>query len=429
MSLPVDSAEAAARMGTAPIPEPVVAVARDLTAAGHQAVLVGGAVRDHLLGRPHGDWDIGTSATPDEVQGLFPRTIPTGIQHGTVTVLVGKGETRDMVEVTTFRGEGAYHDGRRPSEVHFHRDLAEDLARRDFTVNAFAWDPVREVFTDLYGGLEDLHSGVIRAVGVALERFTEDGLRTMRAVRFCATLGFALEPDTQAAIPGALSVLDQVSRERVLVELLKLLGSPRPSLGLRPMASTGMWPHVLIDLDEGIRTAAIEAVDTMGTDPIPRLARLLLPLAESQGDAGRTRLLSAVETLKPSREQRARVAALTGPHALALRDGLGVPPDPAQTRATVAALGAKHLDDALAVLQVGAQEAGAIRAHCEGVPLTVRELSIGGKELIAAGVLKPGPGMGDVLDGLLRAVWADPGLNGDRDRLLARARALVSSSA
>jgi tRNA nucleotidyltransferase (CCA-adding enzyme) len=205
---PRSAEQARERLSSAHVPPEILGVAQVLDRAGHRAVLVGGAVRDVLCGLPHEDWDVATSATPEEVQRLFPRTIPTGVAHGTVTVLTGRGDRASPVEVTTFRGEGVYRDGRRPTEVRFLRELEDDLARRDFTSNALAWDPIHGVFSDPFDGIADLQAGLVRAVGVALDRFLEDGLRTMRAVRFCATLGFSLEASTEAAIGGALEVFD-----------------------------------------------------------------------------------------------------------------------------------------------------------------------------------------------------------------------------
>src|SRR5688500_5357446 len=161
---------------------PALEVCRRLAAAGHQAHVVGGCVRDVLLGRPAKDWDVATSALPDDVQKIFRRTVPTGIAHGTITVLVGK----DHVEVTTYRGEGAYSDARRPDHVVFGVTLEEDLARRDFTVNALAWDPIGRAVHDPFGGRADVAARVLRAVGAASARFAEDGLRIVRAVRFVA---------------------------------------------------------------------------------------------------------------------------------------------------------------------------------------------------------------------------------------------------
>jgi tRNA nucleotidyltransferase (CCA-adding enzyme) len=180
--MPADAGAAAIRLSAATVPAEILEVAQCLQDRGHAAVLVGGAVRDVLLGLPADDWDLATSARPEEVQAAFRRTIPTGIEHGTVTVLVrGRGgksreghEAHVPVEVTTFRGEGAYIDGRRPSAITFLRDLVEDLARRDFTVNAFAWDPIARRFDDPFDGLADLRAGVLRAVGEPARRFGEE---------------------------------------------------------------------------------------------------------------------------------------------------------------------------------------------------------------------------------------------------------------
>lgn len=414
--------EATARLSSAEVPGEIVEVARRLQAAGHQAVLVGGSVRDALLGLPASDWDLATSATPDEVQALFRRTIPTGIEHGTVTVLVrppGGDGPRVPVEVTTFRGEGDYTDGRRPSSVTFHRDLVEDLARRDFTVNAFAWDPVRHVFEDPFDGLHDLQAKVIRAVGDPSERFAEDGLRTMRAVRFCATLGFSLDPATHDAIGPALGVLDKVSRERVHVELFKLLGAPRPSLGLWPMLDTGMWGHVLPELPRDQCEQAITAVDRLPADPTLRLARLLWPRAR-QDDAGRSIVLECTDRLRPSRQERQRIEALTSDEVAALP----LADTPAAVRRIVSRLGREHLEDALALLELPADHAETIRSACRDAPLTTGELAIKGRDLIAAGLVRPGPAVGALQRDLLDRVLDDPTLN-DPPALLAVARELT----
>lgn len=404
-------------MQQASIPGPIMAVLRTLDAAGHHGVVVGGAVRDALLGLAGKDWDVASDATPDEVMRLFPRTIPTGIEHGTVTVMTGRGDDRHAVELTTFRGEGAYHDGRRPSEVTFLRELVQDLARRDLTINAFAWDPVKEVLTDAFGGLEDLRLGRIRAVGDPATRFAEDGLRTMRALRFAATMGFELDAATEAAIAGALAVFDRVSRERVRVELVKLLAAQRPSLGLRPMARTGLWGRVLAELDAGEREAAIVDVDRMRADPITRLARLLWPI---RGE--RERVATIVDELRPSREERATVLALTEP-ALERLDAHAAAGDGPALRRLVGALGRPLLEPALDLLGLGLARAEFVRSSLEGAALTSKELALKGRDLIAAGVAKPGPQLGERLDELLAWVIEDPHRN-EAATLLARAREL-----
>jgi tRNA nucleotidyltransferase (CCA-adding enzyme) len=407
---------AAAVLSAAAIPAALLDVARILHDAGHEAVLVGGAVRDALLGRPQGDWDLATSATPTEVQGLFRKTIPTGIDHGTVTVVHGRGEDRLHTEVTTFRGEGVYADGRRPSEVRFLRELAEDLARRDFTINAFAWNPNTKVFTDCFDGLSDLRRGLVRAVGEPAQRFGEDGLRTMRAVRLCATLEFLLDPDTAAAIPAALPVLAQVSRERVHVELFKLLGARRPSLGLEPMAETGIWGQILAPLSVLETDAAISAVELMRPDPVVRLARLLWPLRDD-----RARVEALVDGLKPSRDERVRLRALTDP-ALAPLARLR---DPVAIRRLVASLGRRHLADATDMLAREWAQVVTIEEACRDAALAVGELAVGGQALVDAGVAKPGPALGRLLAGLLDWVLEAPERN-HADALLGRARALAT---
>jgi tRNA nucleotidyltransferase (CCA-adding enzyme) len=401
--VPATVEEAVVRLRGAEVPAAVVEVARVIQGAGEQAVLVGGAVRDALMGLPHQDWDLATSATPAEVQGMFRRTIPTGIDHGTVTVLARGAEgARVPVEVTTFRGEGDYLDGRRPSTVEFHRDLVEDLARRDFTVNAFAWDPVRQVFTDPFGGLHDLQQRVIRAVGDPAARFAEDGLRTMRAVRFCATREFTLDPATHDAIAPALPVLAKVSRERVMVELVKLLEARKPSLGLLPMRETGMWPYVLPEIEPPSDTAAaIALVDRLPPRLAVRLAALLRPLVL----AGRTAEVEAgLDALRPSRELRTRVLALVSSAAETLANAT----DPPAIRRAAAALGRAFVDEALTLRE---RDGTAVHAAIDDAPLTPKELAVKGGELIAAGLLRPGPAVSDTMQALLEWVLEDPTRN------------------
>ena len=201
------------------------AILQTLERAGFEARYVGGCVRDTLLGRPVHDWDIASQALPEDVLRLFLRCVPTGLQHGTVTVLLDG----TSAEVTTYRLDGAYHDSRHPDGVRFVRSLADDLARRDFTINAMAMD-LSGTITDLFGGREDLARGVIRCVGDAETRFREDALRMLRARRFAAQLGFALEAGTEAAIGRCAGLCAALSRERVREEAEKTLLSDRPAL-------------------------------------------------------------------------------------------------------------------------------------------------------------------------------------------------------
>ncbi|KIG13217.1 tRNA nucleotidyltransferase [Enhygromyxa salina] len=420
---PADHDEARARMRAVVIPAAIMTVLETLARAGFHGVVVGGAVRDALLGANGGDWDVASDATPQEVIELFPRTIPTGIEHGTVTVLSGSGEQRHAVELTTFRGEGVYHDGRRPSEVVFLRALEDDLARRDLTINAFAWDPLEAVLTDAFGGLEDLRAGLIRAVGDPATRFAEDGLRTMRAVRFAAAMGFRLAPETEAAIAGALSVFDKVSRERVRVELIKLLAAARPSLGLQPMASTGLWDRVLAPLEPVARDHAIDACDRLPARPMLRLARLLWPVRYD-----REQVEIIIDALRPSNDERTLLLRLTSELVDELALAVELPDDARApvVRKIVAELDATYLDDACALLELDAQTIAAVQAALEGAALTTKQLAIKGADLISAGIATPGPQLGVLLAQLLDAVIEDPSRN-SKDALLARARELLAA--
>lgn len=212
-------------------------VCSELQTHGHQAFIVGGCVRDLLLEVIPKDWDITTSAPPEEVMTIFPRTIPTGLQHGTITVCMGEGEANHF-EVTTFRVEGQYLDGRRPEEVKFVKRIEEDLARRDLTINAIAYDPVANRAIDPFGGIFDLRSGIIRAVGKPEERFQEDGLRIMRVARFAARFGYQVEEETKRGMAFSRDTLKKVSRERVSDELCKTLMAQYPEYGLTILQET-----------------------------------------------------------------------------------------------------------------------------------------------------------------------------------------------
>lgn len=224
-------------------PISVMKIIETLEQAGFEAYAVGGCVRDSLLGRNPSDWDITTSAHPEQLKTLFSHTIDTGIQHGTVTVML----EHVGYEVTTYRIDGEYEDSRHPKEVIFTPLLTEDLKRRDFTINAMAWNP-REGIIDEFGGMEDLDEGIIRCVGSPEERFSEDALRMMRAVRFSAQLGYEIEPATKAAIRKLAPNLNHVSAERIQVELVKLVESMHPDY-LRVAYETGITRVVLPEFD------------------------------------------------------------------------------------------------------------------------------------------------------------------------------------
>jgi tRNA nucleotidyltransferase (CCA-adding enzyme) len=387
-------------------------VVQTLEAAGHQAFLVGGCVRDLLRGVRAKDFDLASSARPEATLALFPKTVATGIQHGTVTVVEPEGH----VEVTTFRGEEGYQDGRRPDRVFFLDDIQGDLARRDFTVNAIAFDPHRRLLVDPYGGVADLSRRLLRCVGEADSRFGEDGLRPLRAVRFASVLRFEIDPPTLAAIPRALPVYARVAIERVADELRKLLLGPRPSRGLALLVETGLADRIfpaLADEPPDDRAHRFRRVDL--TPPIQalRLAALF---------AGH---IGAVDTLRLSNGLRDRVALL---------ERFSPPLEPlmgdADLRRFASAVGRAPLRQALVLQRAELKARGgeaalsaffATRTRLRNLlaqapPLTVGELAIQGTELtrILGG---PGPHVGRALRRLLDVVLEQPELN-SREALL-----------
>ena len=263
------------------MPPDVAYIIEELQKAGYDGYAVGGCIRDSILGRTPNDWDITTSSLPSQVKELFPRTIDTGIRHGTVTVML----YHTGYEVTTYRIDGEYEDARHPKEVTFTADLVEDLKRRDFTINAMAYND-RAGLVDVFGGQEDLKKGVIRAVGDARERFTEDALRMLRAVRFAAQLGYAIEEQTAQAIRMLAPNLQKISAERIQVELVKLVTSDHPE-HMKVLYETGITAQILPQFDRMMETRqnnphhcysvgmhTIVAMQNIQADKILRLAML-----------------------------------------------------------------------------------------------------------------------------------------------------------
>lgn len=395
-----------------PPPPAAMRVAAALKGAGHEAYFVGGGVRDRLLGRPVNDWDVATDAEPEAVMACVDKAIPTGLQHGTVTVM----EDGLPVEVTTYRVERGYTDGRRPDEVLYTRELRDDLGRRDFTVNAMAWDPIAGVVVDPYDGRGDLHRRVLRAVGVARERFDEDGLRALRAVRFACVLDLRLDDGTRRAIPDTLDTFRKVSAERIRVEFGKILRAPRVAWGVAALDETLLLGEFLPEAvaDPLAFSAAVEALKQPPAGEIERLA-VLLHGAATDGEAPMRRL-------KFSTDERRLLM-----HLLAQR-GL----DPAEVRsdAEVRRLvaGIERLPGAFdAVFAVGAavdrvhrpEGDGVWRAFAERVqrigarsgPLTPRDLALDGKAVMRRLGIRPSRAVGLILDDLLQRVWRDPSLN------------------
>ncbi len=399
-----------------PSPPPAVRwITRRLVKAGYDTWAVGGAVRDVLLGLPSGDWDLATRARPEQMRRLFPRTVPIGVEHGTLGILADDGA---MFEVTTFRRD-VETDGRH-AVVAFADDIVEDLARRDFTINAIAWHPLREEWLDPFGGRADLDAGRLRAVGSAERRFAEDYLRVLRALRFAGRFGLAIEPGTWRALQRAAPHVSVLSAERVREELLKVLEADQnPSVALdlyaRSGALTVLYPELAAQLvDEGDRwSRSLRTVDWLPRGrPFLRLAALLRPLEAREVAQILLRLrLSNFQVDETAR--RASAPELPPPEAPAedFRRWLS-----AVGRDRLAALARIELAEARGNGD-GDRAASVVRswlaARCvlsRHPPLGVSDLAIDGGDLIRMG-LKPGPAFGQVLNRLLSWVLEDPSRN------------------
>ncbi len=366
------------------IPPGVAALRDKLIQAGHRACPVGGCVRDSLLGRTPGDWDVCTSARPEELMALFPRAVPTGGAHGTVTVPTDSG----AVEVTPFRREGGYSDGRHPDQVAFGASLEEDLARRDFTVNAMALDENGDI-VDLFGGRADLERGLIRCVGRPEVRFREDALRMLRGVRFAAQLGFTIEPETLAAMARCAPLVTWVSAERVGAEVEKTLCAPHPDRG-------ALWSSLgLLDsyLDQPGRTPDLSGLKNLPPEPMARWAGLCAALL----DGGAVE--DAAAFLKGLRRDNRTVRRCAG--AAELVRG-GVPKDAVGWRRALARYGQEVCQ--LAALLAGDSLLEQVLAQRPCV--RVEDLALSGGDLAELGL--SGPDIGRAQRALLERVLDDP---------------------
>ncbi len=386
--------------------------------AGYAAYVVGGCVRDSLLGLTPHDWDLCTSALPQQGMELFgeEKCIPTGLQHGTVTVKQGGG----LYEITTFRTEGTYTDGRHPDEVHFVPDVREDLARRDFTINAMAYNE-KEGLVDPFGGQADLQSGILRAVGVPHQRFTEDALRILRLYRFAARFGFSIDPPTAQAAQELCAHLDCVSVERIEEELAKLLSAPAPAAYL----DEKILGVVLPELSPEALAAAKPVVDACpaGEQALPvRLAALLLSLGEdgTRRTLRRLRCSNACieETAVLVREVVPGVPVSLNIYARRLLGKYNL-----CTVQRLAALGTALQPERLA--DFAALSELAERLDADGVCCRVSQLAVNGRDLMAAGV-PAGPGIRKVLEALLDGVIREEYPN-ERQALLAAVQQLAAS--
>ena len=432
------------------MPQDVREIINTLEDAGFEAFAVGGCVRDAVLGRVPADWDITTSAMPEEVKGLFSRTIDTGIQHGTVTVMT------DHIgyEVTTYRIDGEYEDARHPKEVSFTSNLVEDLKRRDFTINAMAYND-RAGLVDEFDGIGDLENQIIRCVGNPLDRFGEDALRMLRAVRFSAQLGFSIDEATKAAITELAPNLEKISAERIQVELVKLLTSKHPDY-LRVAYETGITAVVLPEFDaimnceqndafheETVGEHTLKSLLEVSDDKVLRLTMLFhdfgKPLTYSRTEEGVTRFFGHTDIssdlsreimrrLKFDNDTTDKVKKLTAIHDIFVKNSPNrvrrcmskvtkelFPYFLAVRRANILAWKEETHQKALEELQELEDLYKEILERGECV--CIKELAVDGKDLMTAGV-KQGKQIGEILSDLLETVLEEPEKN-EKEILLA----------
>ncbi len=385
------------------LPKKVNTVLETLTSAGFEAYIVGGCVRDLILGEEPHDYDITTSATPDEVKSLFRRTIDTGIEHGTVTVMIDK----EAFEVTTYRIDGDYIDGRHPETVEYTRNLADDLLRRDFTINAMAYN---HGLVDLFDGLADLDKGLIRGVGVPDARFKEDALRMLRAIRFSARFAYEIEPETWQALMDNAGLISKVSVERIKVEIDKTLISNNPDY-FAMVYKTGLLAFILPSLnevfeDETKRGFILKLLKNLSSTLYLRWTALLIYFTPKQAK-------KLLKSLNCDNATMNKVAKL-----LAYKEA-----DMPETAVAVRTMMSELDEDSLALfelreamLQIEGRDiskAYAVSCYNETVenayPTQISELKIGGAELINLGL--KGREIGDMLAYLLGLVIAEPELN------------------
>ena len=425
------------------MPQAVKEIIDTLEGAGYEAFAVGGCVRDAVLGREPADWDITTSAMPEEVKALFSRTIDTGIQHGTVTVM------KDHVgyEVTTYRIDGEYEDARHPKEVSFTSNLVEDLKRRDFTINAMAYND-RAGIVDEFDGIGDLERGIIRCVGNPKDRFGEDALRMLRAVRFSAQLGFGIDEETKAAITELAKNLEKISAERIQVEFVKLRTSDHPDY-LRAAYETGITAVVLPEFDAcmnceqnnpyhiyNVGEHTLQSLLKVEKDKVLRLTMLFhdfgKPQAHTKDEEGISHFYghsgissdmarTIMRRLKFDNDTTDKVKKLTAEHDRMIKN------EPKYVRRAVSKIGKELFPyylkvrkaDILAQNPEKAKERLEEREVLEHLykeilekeqAVTIKELAVDGKDLLAVGI-KQGKQIGEILSALLEIVLEEPEKN------------------
>ena len=409
--------------------------------AGFKCYIVGGGVRDLLLGLEPKVWDLTTDATPAQVTKRFKKVVPTGIKYGTVTVIINK----IPYEITTFRSDERYIDGRHPSKVTFSKDLHKDLSRRDFTINAIAYDPTTKELVDIFGGQKDLKAKIIRAVGNPVERFKEDGLRPIRACRFAAKLGFKIEDKTLKAIPKCLSVAKKVSPERIHDELMRMLEADKPSIGIDLMRRSGLLHIYIPELLKGMGVKQpkpfhkddvywhnLYTCDEAPKDnPILRLAALLHDIAKPQckvkqtfydhENKGANTAAKIMKRLKFSNEHIKYAVNLIKNHMFNYSKEWS----DSAVRRFIIRVGLDHLDDLFTIRIADIKAMGRkvepghpkdLRKQIKTIlrkqnALHLKDLAINGNDVMRLLGIAPSQKVGEVLNKLLDKVLDNPKLN------------------
>ena len=435
------------------VPEDVKKIASTIQKAGFRSYLVGGAVRDQLLGLPAKDYDLCTSARPEEIMKLFRKVIPTGIKHGTVTVLINK----TPYEITTFRIDGKYTDGRRPDQISFTDDLTEDLKRRDFTINSIAYDVLEHKVHDPNNGAEDLKKGIIRAIGVPEERFREDGLRSIRACRFASQLGFKIDDETIKGIRTCLFNIKDLSKERIYEELVKIMKTSSPSRSFHLFQETGILSLILPELSlcAGVGQKGNHEYDVFehllyscdaasSENPVVRFAALFHDLGKPEvkkfdedGTAtfhnhefvSEKIAADIMERYRFPKNKAARILHLIRNHMFHYTDEWS----DAAVRRFIQRVGIEYLEDQYSLREADIQgmTSGTVPSDYYGLrnlklrigkileeenAFSIRDLAVNGRDVMEHTSAR-GPAVGTILNELLETVLDDPAQN-NREKLL-----------
>jgi tRNA nucleotidyltransferase (CCA-adding enzyme) len=426
------------------IPQDIVEICKIFKDNKRKGYLVGGCLRDLILERRVHDWDLATDAHPQEVLSLFPKAYPTGIAHGTITII----HRKNPYEVTTLRGNGEYKNGRRPEKVIFINDIQKDLARRDFTINALAYDPISEELFDPFEGFKDLSNKVIRTVGDPMKRFLEDGLRSLRAARLSAVLSFKIERKTKEAMAKTISTFKKIAKERIRDELLKMMEASKPSLGLEILREVGLLKEIIPELLKGVKVVqnkfhkydvyqhALVCCDKAKGDPIFKLIALFHDIGKPQTkeikegkitfyrheSIGAEIFDSWLKRYRFPTKVRERAKKLVKYHMFNYNEEW----KPQAIRRFIRKVGKEHIEEIinLRIIDVEAQGKGRSAKKimeqfkrsvdsilAQDMAMSVKDLAINGHDIMNLLNIPPSPQIGKILKELLEKVTEDPKLN------------------